>query len=167
MPDRPGQTVHFIRHGISVFCSEHDGDHTLGNRRVSRLSEVRSERLVAGSASHRVSRHNPPHIREIDVRFALRRVPQIFGEHEPSGLAKTPFERNGPQDRAWFQIGRSFEWETFARRVEADVRLQPRGCQVPTSKSRRQANHPHFQFGNKGLFCARRSRNGRLSPSRH
>ena len=37
----------------------------------------------------------------------------------------------------------------------------------PASKGRRQANHPHFQLGNKGLLWARRSRNGRLSPSRH
>jgi hypothetical protein len=45
-----------------------------------------------------------------------------------------------------------------------DVRLQPRGCQVPASKGRRQANHPHFQLGNKGLLCARRSIIGSCSP---
>jgi hypothetical protein len=47
------------------------------------------------------------------------------------------------------------------------VRLQLRSCQVPASKGRRQANNPHFQLGNKRLLCAGRSRNGRLSPSRH
>ena len=35
------------------------------------------------------------------------------------------------------------------------MRLQPRGCEIPASEGRRQANHPHFQLGNKGFLCTR------------
>ena len=32
------------------------------------------------------------------------------------------------------------------------MRLQPRGCEIPASEGRRQANHPHFQIGEQGVF---------------
>jgi hypothetical protein len=38
-----------------------------------------------------------------DVRVALRCVPQIFDEHEPSGLAKTPFERTARRTAPGFR----------------------------------------------------------------